>query len=79
MQKDPDATMRDAVVDSRVAKNPIKGGASDTDVKDPTVIPTGRASSNAVTTTTPVGYDPKTRRTCVLETLATHYIIHNAS
>jgi hypothetical protein len=44
------------VLDCFPGKNATSGGDSDTDVKDPTVMPTGApVSSHDVTTATPVG------------------------
>jgi len=44
------------LAEERSGKKPISGGASDTDVSDPTASPTGLfASSIAVKTQTPVG------------------------
>ena len=51
------------VLDSRFGKKAINGGSSDTELKEPTAIPTAApVSSLAVTTETPVGYWPSTRR-----------------
>lgn len=44
-------------------KNPTSGGSSDTDTKDPIVIPNGLPSElHPVTTTTDVGACPRTAR-----------------
>jgi hypothetical protein len=51
------------LVELRSGKKATRGGSSETDVKDPTAIPAGVASSGAaVMTHTPVGYCPKTWR-----------------
>ena len=56
-------SIRCHVLDSRFGKKAISGGSSDTELKEPTAIPTGvPVSSLAVTTETPVGYWPRTRR-----------------
>ena len=45
-----------------IGKNPTNGGSSETDVNEPMVNPTGSPSTIAVTTVTPVGKWPSTRR-----------------
>ena len=45
-----------------IGKKPTNGGSSDTDVNEPMVNPTGSSSTIAVTTVTPVGKWPSTRR-----------------
>ena len=51
------------LLEVRSGKNATSGGASDTDVKDPTTIAMGSDELRiAVTTHTPVGYWPRTCR-----------------
>ena len=54
-QKWPAAAILGQVVEARSGKNATSGGSSDTDVNDPTIIPTGPYSLDAVTAQTPVG------------------------
>src|ERR1700741_1144512 len=54
--------MRSHRSDVVIGKNPTSGGSSDTEVNEPTVNPTGWPSTIAVTTVTPVGKWPSTRR-----------------
>ena len=43
-------------------RNPTSGGSSDTETKEPMIMPTGPSSPVAVTRVTPVGYRPNTFR-----------------
>ena len=59
----PAARIFGKLVEPRSGRNATRGGSSDTEVNDPTAIPTGPLSSCvAVTTTTPVGKCPRTWR-----------------
>ena len=63
MQTAPASRIFGKLVDTWVGRNATRGGSSDTEVNDPTAIPTGPFSScMAVTTTTPVGKWPRTWR-----------------
>src|SRR5688572_30044640 len=63
MQNRPAAATLGQVVELLAGRNATRGGLSDTDVNEPTTIPTGSpASPIAVTAQTPVGYCPRTRR-----------------
>jgi hypothetical protein len=56
MQKLPVRSMRGQVVEDLSGKKPMSGGSSETEVKDPTTIPSRVPSGSiAVTTHTPVG------------------------
>ena len=61
-QKLPADAMRSHRSDVVIGKNPTSGGSSDTEVNEPMVNPTGSSSTIAVTTVTPVGKCPSTRR-----------------
>src|SRR6185436_20570262 len=54
--------MRSQRSDVVIGRNPTSGGSSDTEVNEPIVKPTGSPSTIAVTTVTPVGKWPSTRR-----------------
>src|SRR6476660_7039530 len=63
MQNDPVSRIFGKLVDDRSGRNATSGGSRDTEVNDPTAMPTGPAAScSAVTTTTPVGKCPRTWR-----------------
>ena len=61
-QKVPAEAIRNQRSDVVIGKNPTSGGSSDTEVNEPMVNPTGSPSTIAVTTVTPVGKWPSTRR-----------------
>ena len=61
-QKLPTDAIRSQRSDVVIGRNPTSGGSSDTDVNEPMVNPTGSPSTIAVTTVTPVGKWPSTRR-----------------
>src|SRR3954451_3347095 len=61
-QKVPADAIRSHRSDVVMGKNPTSGGSRETEVNDPTVKPTGWPSTIAVTTVTPVGKWPSTRR-----------------
>ena len=61
-QNEPVDAMRSHRSDVVIGRNPTSGGSSDTDVNEPMVNPTGSPSTIAVTTVTPVGKWPRTRR-----------------
>ena len=55
-QKRPTCAMRGQLLDVLAGKKATSGGSSETDVKEPTTMPTGAPfASTAVTTQTPVG------------------------
>jgi hypothetical protein len=58
--------MASQVFDETPGKNPTSGGSSETETKDPMVIPCGAPeASKPVTTTTLVGTAPITERKCL--------------
>jgi len=59
-QKRPASRIRAKVDDFRSGRNATIGGSNDTEVNEPTDIPTGPSSDIAVMMTTPVGTCPRT-------------------
>lgn len=61
-QNDPASRKPLLVLASLPRKNPTSGGSSEIDAKEPMATPTGPVGAWAVTTVTPVGKLPSTRR-----------------
>ncbi len=64
-QKLPLRSMAGQLLDDLPGQNMTRGGSSETEPNDPMARPTGTPPSMAVTTVTPVGKCPRTRRNSV--------------